>query len=132
MTRTATDLQKAGWPLDELIKYRPWQGLERHKRDRSLIAHRDSALDLARKAAVILKEKFGAERVVLFGSLSKVSVFTSRSDIDLCADGIPSGRSFRAEAEIETIASGFKVDLLDFRECSPEPLKRIEREGIEL
>ena len=132
MTKTATDLKRAGWPRDELIKYRPWEAMERYKRDQGLISHRDRALRVARKAAVLLKERFGANRVVLFGTLSQDGWFTPRSDIDLCADGIPFERFFRAEAEIEAIASGFKVDLLDFRECSPELLKRIEREGIEL
>ena len=132
MTRTATDLKKAGWPRDEMIKYRPWQAMERYKMDQNLISHRDHALSVARKAAAILKKRFGAKRVLLFGSLAQDAWFTSRSDIDLCADGIHVEHFFRAEAEIEAIASGFKVGLLDFRECSPELLKRVEKEGIEL
>jgi len=132
MTKTATDLKRAGWPRDELIKYRPWQAMERHKRDQDLISHRDRALSVAREAAVILKEQFGANCVVSFGSLAQGAWIKPRSDIDLCVDGIPFEHFFRAEAEIEAITSGFKVDLLDFRECSPELLKRIDREGIEL
>jgi len=83
-------------------------------------------------ATMGLKQRFGAKRVVLFGSLSQDSWLTPRSDIDLCADGIPVERFFRAEAELESISSGFKVDLIDFRECSPELLNRIEKEGIDL
>jgi len=132
MTRTATDLKKAGWPRDEMIKYRPWQAMERYKMDQDLISYRDRALSIARMAAVVLKERFGAKRVVLFGSLAQDAWLTPWSDIDLCADGIPFESFFRAEAEIESIASGFKVDFLDFRECSPDLLKRIEKEGIEL
>jgi predicted nucleotidyltransferase len=132
MTKTATDLKRAGWPRDELLKYRPWQAIERHRKDQDLISHHDLALSVARKVAVILKKRFGAKRVVLFGSLSQDAWFTPRSDIDLCAEGIPVERFFRAEAEIEAMASGFKVDLIDFRECSPELLKRVEGEGIEL
>ena len=132
MIRTALDLKKAGWPNDELVKYRPWQAMERYQRDQGLISYRDRALSAARKAAVVLKKKFGAKRVVLFGSLSQDAWCTPRSDIDICADGIPFEQFFRAEAEIEAIASEFKIDLLDFKECSPELLKRIEKEGIEL
>ena len=132
MARTATDLMKAGWPPDELTKYRPWQAMERYETDQDLISYREKALGVAHKAAALLKERFGAKRVVLFGSLSQDSRLTPRSDIDLCAEGIPVERFFRAEAEIEAIASGFKVDLIDFRECSPELLKRVEGEGIEL
>ncbi len=132
MTKTAIDLKKAGWPRDELIKYRPWQAMERRRRDQDFNSHRDRALIIAREAASILKEQFAAHRVVLFGSLAQDAWFTPRSDIDLCVDGIPVELFFRAEAEIEAIASGFKLDLLDFRECSPELLKRVERDGIEL
>ncbi len=123
---------KAGWPRDELIKYKPWQAMERYKMDQDLISYRERALRVARKAALLLKARFGAKRVVLFGSLSQDAWLTPRSDIDLCADGIPIERFFRAEAEVESIASGFKVDLIDFRECSLELLKRIEEEGIDL
>jgi len=132
MTKTAIGLKKAGWPRDELIKYRPWQAMERRRREQDFNSHRDRALIIAREAAAILKEQFVAHRVVLFGSLAQDTWFTPRSDIDLCVDGIPVELFFRAEAEIEAIASGFKLDLLDFRECSPELLKRVERDGIEL
>lgn len=37
MTKTATDLKKAGWPLDEMIKDRPWRAMERCKIDKDLI-----------------------------------------------------------------------------------------------
>jgi len=132
MTKTAIGLKNAGWPRDELIKYRPWQAMERRRREQDFNSHRDRALIIAREAAAILKEQFVAHRVVLFGSLAQDTWFTPRSDIDLCVDGIPVELFFRAEAEIEAIASGFKLDLLDFRECSPELLKRVERDGIEL
>jgi predicted nucleotidyltransferase len=106
--------------------------MERYETDQDLISYREKALGVAHKAAALLKERFGAKRVVLFGSLSQDSLLKPRSDIDLCAEGIPIERFFRAEAEVESIASGFKVDLLDFRECTPQLLKRIEREGIDL
>jgi len=54
MTKTATDLMKAGWPREELIKYRPWQAMERYRIDQDLISHRERALRVARKAAVLL------------------------------------------------------------------------------
>ena len=38
----------------------------------------------------------------------------------------------QAEAEVEELASVFKVDLVDSRECSPELLKQVEEEGVEL
>ena len=102
------------------------------QQDRELSLRRDRAWEVARKAAIILKERFGATRVLVFGSLAHRAWFTPRSDIDLCVDGIPVDKFFHAEAEVEALASVFKVDLVDSRECSTELLKQVEEEGLEL
>ncbi len=132
MAKTALDLKKAGWPREELLRYRPWQAIERYGRDRGLIVRRNRALQVAREAATILKKRFGATRVLVFGSLAHRVWFTPRSDVDLCVDGISVEAFFRAEAAVEAMASGFKVDLVDSKECPPELLKQIEEEGVEL
>lgn len=132
MTKTASDLKKAGWPREDLIKYRPWQAVERYGRDRDLIFRRNRAWEVARKASTILKERFGATRVLVFGSLAHGAWFTPRSDIDLWVDGIPVEKFFHAEADVEAVATGYKVDLVDSRECSPELLEQVEEEGVEL
>ena len=123
MAKTALDLEKAGWPREELLQYRPWQAVERHSRDQDLILRRDRAWEVARKTATMLKERFGAARVLVFGSLAHGAWFTPRSDIDLCVDGIPVEKFFHAEADVEAMASGFKIDLVDLRECSSELLR---------
>lgn len=132
MTKTASDLKKAGWPREDLIKYRPWQAVERYGRDRDLIFRRNRAWEVARKAATILKERFGATRVLVFGSLAHGAWFTPRLDIDYWVDGIPVEKFFHAEADVEAVATGYKVDLVDSRECSPELLEQVEEEGVEL
>jgi predicted nucleotidyltransferase len=75
----------------------------------------------------LLKKKY-ATRVVLFGSLAPLAP----SDIDLYSEGIPGDLFFEADAEIEEIAKGFKVDLVDKRECPAQLLREIEAEGIVL
>ena len=132
MSKTALELEKAGWPREELLQYRPWQAVERHSRDRDLILRRGRAWEVARKTATMLKERFGAARVLVFGSLAHGAWFTPRSDIDLCVDGIPVEKFFHAEADVEAMASGFKIDLVDLRECSSELLRQIEEEGLAL
>ena len=132
MTKTAWDLKASGWPQEEMASYRPWKALEHYRQDHSLSMRRSHAMDVAHKAAHILKERYGATRVLVFGSLAHGIWFTPRSDIDLFVDGIPAEKFFQAEAEIEELASGFKVDLVDSRECSPELQKQVEEEGVEL
>ena len=101
--KTASDLRKDGWPPDEMQKYHPWQAAERYTEDPDALARRAKAMEASREAARILKKKYGAKRVVLFGSLARSSTFVQASDIDLYAEGIPGTRFFEAEAEIEEI-----------------------------
>jgi predicted nucleotidyltransferase len=132
MGKTASDLKNSGWPKEAMNKYHPWESLERYSEDRALLARRDRALLISRQIAGLLKKKYGATRVILFGSLAHNAWFTPRSDIDICAEGIPVGRFFRADSEIQEISEGFKIDLVDPQECSPELLGEIEEEGIDL
>jgi hypothetical protein len=83
MGKTASDLRKDGWPPHEMQKYRPWQATERYTDDPSAVARRGRAMEISREAARILKTKYGAKRVVLFGSLVRISTFSMTSDIDL-------------------------------------------------
>lgn len=132
MSKTAADLKHAGWPSDEMRKYRPWEAAERYKRDKRVETIRERAFAIAREAADLLKQRYGATRVILFGSLAHGAWFTPRSDIDLYSEGIPIDDFFEAEGAVQGIDRGFKVDLVEPNECSPELRRRIEREGIEL
>jgi predicted nucleotidyltransferase len=132
MGKTASDLRKDGWPPDEMQKYHPWQAAERYTEDPDAVARRERAMEISRGAARILRKKYGATRVVLFGSLARSSLFANTSDIDLYAEGVPGSLFFGAEAEIEEIAKGFRVDLVEKRECPPQLLREIEEEGIDL
>ena len=132
MAKTASDLKKSGWPIDEMKKYHPWDSIEKYSKDKDVITRRKLALKTSRKLARLLKEKYGAKRVVLFGSLAKDDWYTPRSDIDICVKGIPVDKFFYAESEIQSSSEGFKVDLVDPDECSPELLAKIDRDGIDL
>jgi hypothetical protein len=69
MGRTASDLKKRGWPREEMEKYHPWASLDRYGKDRDILYRRDQALVVSRGIAGVLKKKYRATRVVLFGSL---------------------------------------------------------------
>ena len=87
MSKTAFDLTRKEWQA-----YRPGartsgpQAAERWER----------AWRMARDAADLLREQFGATRVVAFGSLAHRETFTLWSDIDLAAWGIPPGKFYPA------------------------------------
>lgn len=123
MARTALDLT-----AEELRSYRP--GTEP---DAQQVAKRwEQAWEVARKAAHLLRERFGARRVVVFGSLAHRAWFTPWSDIDLAAWGISADQFYRAVAAVTGISPDFEVNLLDPEGCRPTVRQTIRSEGIDL
>jgi predicted nucleotidyltransferase len=57
---------------------------------------REEALRAAEACAALLKERFGARRVVLFGSLAGDDFDRDFSDVDLAVEGLPPYEALRA------------------------------------
>jgi predicted nucleotidyltransferase len=80
----------------------------------------------------VLKSRFHARRVVLFGSLAHAAWFTPDSDVDLAVEGLSSDDYWRAWRAVEDIIGDRQVDLVEI-ETVGESLKRsIQRHGVEL
>jgi predicted nucleotidyltransferase len=123
MIRTALALTAEEWGA-----YQPGA-----KTDEEQVAERwDRAWDVARTAASLLRQRFGATRVVVFGSLAHRAWFTPWSDIDLAAWGIPPDAFYRAVAFVTGLSPEFEVDLVAPEDCRPALCQVIEREGIDL
>jgi predicted nucleotidyltransferase len=123
MTRTALELTTEEWQA-----YR----LARKPRERQAEERFEQAWEIARRAAHLLRERFGATRVVAFGSLAHRAWFHSQSDIDLAAWGMPAAQFYRAVAAVTGLSPDFEVNLVDPESCWPAVCESIEREGIEL
>ncbi|MEW8959692.1 MAG: nucleotidyltransferase domain-containing protein [Moorella sp. (in: firmicutes)] len=102
------------------------------KPDPSLTERYKEAWQVATKLAAILKERYGAQKVVAFGSLVDRSRFTRWSDIDLAAWGIPDDRFYAAVGAVTGLSEKFKVDLVDPEDCRESLRRAIESEGVEL
>lgn len=85
-----------------------------------------------REAARVLKERFGARRVLLFGSLAHAAWFFPDSDVDLVVEGIPPADFWRAWAAVEALIGDRPVDLIDPDMASDSLRRAIEEYGIEL
>jgi predicted nucleotidyltransferase len=85
---------------------------------------------IARQAARILKEEFGASRVVVFGSLLHTELFHLRSDIDLGVWDIHS--YFRAVSRLMDIDPEIEFDLVPVEDARPGILAVIQQEGVDL
>ena len=126
VTRTALDLSPREWQA-----YRPGGPADTQATSRTARRHRQ-AWRVARRAARLLRERYGASRVVLFGSLAHEAWFTPWSDIDLAAWGIPPERFYDAVAAITGLSPAFRIDLVDPDDCRSALRATVEREGIEL
>ena len=83
---------------------------------------RAEAVQVAERCAHLLVSQFGAKRVIPFGSVTGVSPWHSRSDIDLAVQGIAPRHFFKAWAALdECLPPGafVEIDLIDLDEVPP-------------
>lgn len=86
----------------------------------------------ARKAAVLLKEQFGAQQVTLFGSLLHREQIHDHSDIDLAVWGMNEKVYYRASGELLGLDSDFEVDLVMIEDATESLRTTILQEGVNL
>jgi predicted nucleotidyltransferase len=127
MARTAV-----GLTAEELEAYRCAARLREQQVRQGLAERQVRAWALARRAANLLRTRFGAKQVVVFGSLVHEGCFTLWSDVDLAAWGLRSEDTFRAIGAIQDLDADVELNLIDVGICSPSLLAVIEAEGIEL
>ncbi len=106
------------------------QRWEQEQRD--LIQRKTRAWKIAWQAAALLKDQFGAVRVVVFGSLAHEHWFSQTSDVDLAAWGLDIAAYLHILGKLQDLSSEFKIDLVDINHCNLGLKKVIEREGIPL
>lgn len=92
---------------------------------------REALIQRVVKAATLLKTRFGARRVILFGSLAHQAWFVPNSDVDLAVEGL-SGNYWQAWRSVEEIIDDRQVDLIEIESASNALRKAIQRHGVEL
>jgi predicted nucleotidyltransferase len=95
-------------------------------------AIRSDAMEKARKVAAMLKEKYGAKKVILFGSLVKSRYLHKRTDIDLLVEGIKLEDFLRAGADAWAITHPFDVDIIPMERAEKAIIEAAIKEGMEL
>jgi len=117
---------------EEVATYQAAARLRHELEQRELTLKEKRAWELARRAAALLRERFGATRTMAFGSLVHKGCFTPWSDVDIAAWGIRPEDTFRAIGAVMDIDVEIEVNLVDVETCSASLLATIEREGVEL
>jgi predicted nucleotidyltransferase len=122
-------MDKAQWePTKEFLKKYTWNLREKEE---CLTARKRAALEKARAVAVLLKKKYRAEKVVLYGSLAGWSKFHEKSDIDIMVWGFW-GDFWRMQVEVEKAAMPFECIVACQEDAFPSLRERVLREGVEL
>lgn len=87
------------------------------------------ALEAADRCKRLLVERFGARRVILFGSAAGRGVWHERSDLDLAVEGLAPERFFAAyTACCEQLPKGIELDLVPLERVIPVMRARILEE----
>jgi predicted nucleotidyltransferase len=71
----------------------------------------NQGLEIAKQAAKLLRQEFGATRVILFGSMLNPHIHQS-SDIDLAVWNLPKSDYFQAVCKLQGL-SEFAIDLIE-------------------
>lgn len=119
-------------PEEKMAAYRATARKRRLERERRLAERRECAWAVAREAADLLREEYGATRVVLFGSLARGGPFDEHSDVDLIAWGIDEMKLYRAVGDLLGIDPYISVDLIRAEEARPSFLAVADSEGVVL
>ena len=93
---------------------------------------REQAWTVARRAAQILRARFGVAGVWVFGSLVDGDHFTERSDIDMAATGLTPALHMEALGRLLRLSPDFEFDLVDLDHCPPGLRRAVEDSGVEL
>ena len=87
---------------------------------------KEQALEAAEACIRLLKERFGARRVILFGSITGQGPWHGRSDIDLAVEGVAPEEFFPAYSACrDLLPRGLELDLVPLEDAYPEMRARI-------
>lgn len=93
---------------------------------------RSEALERAAKVAGLLKGKYGAKRVIIFGSVVRKAYMHEGSDIDLLVEGIKKEDFLHAGFDACAAAKPFDVDIIPIETAHDYMVESALKEGIEL
>ena len=125
---TALELTRAGWK-SYLAAARERTIPEPTPAERDT---RERLLSRIREAAAALKSRFGARRVILFGSLAHAAWYVPDSDVDLAVEGLAVDDYWRAWGLAEEIISDRPVDLIEVERAGEALRRAIARHGVDL
>lgn len=101
---------------------------ERRRRE----SRRRRGWELAREAALLLRDRYGADEVWVFGSLLDGEHFTEHSDIDMAVGGLDQMTHLEALGRLLGLSREFEFDLVDLERCPGALREAVDRTGTRL
>ncbi|WP_013335028.1 nucleotidyltransferase family protein [Gloeothece verrucosa] len=117
------------FPHSQLATYRETAKTNLQKSQIQRAQRREKAWQLVEVATSLLKEKFRATKVMVFGSLLEQDRFNLWSDIDIAAWGISPEDTFQAIGEVRELDETIEINLVDVETCQSELLENILLKG---
>lgn len=126
---TALELTREGWQsyLDSASRIQTGDGVAAANEP-----VRVRLIARARRAADLLRVRFGVSRAILFGSLTEPDWFSPESDVDLAVEGLDPEAYWDAWRLVESVIETRPVDLVELESASESLRRVIERDGLEL
>lgn len=118
--------------MEDMEVYRQAAMAREAARRWALALRRERAWDIARRAAYILKEDFGAQRVLVFGSLAHGAWFHDHSDIDLAVEGIAPELFWKAWCALDQLGSDIEINLVPTESAKDALRHEIREKGLEI
>ena len=116
----------------EIAAYRATAQRRMTEQRQQLRDRRARAWDVAREAAALLQQEYGAQRVLLFGSLARGDTVSIHSDVDLAAWGVAEREYYRIVAQLQDLDPSMPVDLVLMEDANARLVHSVEEEGIPL
>jgi len=116
---------------DELKRFASGWKRRKKEKDALLEERRLLALQKARQTGKMLKEKYQAQKVILFGSLAN-GTFWEHADLDLAVNGMDGARYLDAYWDAAQLALPFSLDLVILEEVPEKLRQKIMSEGTEM
>lgn len=117
---------------EEMAVYRKTAQQRTARLQQALQAHRARAWELARQAADLLRHQYGADFIMLFGSLARNELISTKSDVDLAVWGLEGALYYRVVSHLLDLDPPISIDLVRAEEAPTTLLEVIHREGIVL
>ena len=119
-------------PAAQMALYLAAARHRQQQRAHRLAQRRERAWQVARQAAHILKEQFGARQVAVFGSVVSLGSFHQHSDVDLAVWGLAECMYYQAVGRLQSLDPDIAVDVVEMELAAPGLQAAVEHTGVPL